>query len=172
MKLLVLSDIHSNICALEAIWQAESDADAIVSAGDLTDYGPFPRQVIAWFRAHAVKTVCGNHDRNLIRVWESRKALPEQLPREEYRWVHDNCDRLEQDDVDYLKSLPEALEFAADGYSYRITHQYDRGYSRPQSVHDMDRFLAGMPLAGTHLPMRLILGHSHRQNSGEVGMGM
>ena len=39
MKLLILSDAHSNIFALDAILRAEADADAILCAGDLTDHG-------------------------------------------------------------------------------------------------------------------------------------
>ena len=46
MKILALSDIHSNIYALDAIWDKEKDADLIVAAGDLVDYGPFPKKDI------------------------------------------------------------------------------------------------------------------------------
>lgn len=48
MKALILSDIHSNIYALEAIWNKERDSDLILCAGDLVDYGPFPQEVLAW----------------------------------------------------------------------------------------------------------------------------
>ena len=66
MKLLILSDVHANPCALDAIWAKESDCDAIYCTGDLVDYGPFPVEVIRWFREHNVKCVLGNHDAELI----------------------------------------------------------------------------------------------------------
>ena len=52
MKLLIISDIHGNIDALEAVWAADGWADQIYCAGDLTDYGVFPKQVIAWLKEH------------------------------------------------------------------------------------------------------------------------
>ena len=163
MKLLIISDAHSNIYALDAILEAEADADAIYCAGDLTDYGPFPHEVIARFKQYDIKTVMGNHDRNLLRVWEEMKGREEPLSVEEYRWVHHNCDRMDEGDIDYLKALPDTLDFIADGFHYRISHQYDRGYGRPQSILDFDNFIGERPAEARDLPTRLILGHSHRQ---------
>jgi predicted phosphodiesterase len=40
MKLLILSDIHSNWAALQSVLEAESDSDKILCLGDLVDYGP------------------------------------------------------------------------------------------------------------------------------------
>lgn len=42
MKLLVISDIHGNWAALQAVLKAEQDADRILCLGDLVDYGPEP----------------------------------------------------------------------------------------------------------------------------------
>ena len=163
MKLLIISDAHSNICALDAVLSAEADADAIYCAGDLTDYGPFPHEVIARFKQYNIKTVMGNHDRNLLRVWEEMKIREEALSQEEFRWVHHNCERMDEGDIDYLRTLPDTLDFVADGYHYRISHQYDRGYGRPQSIFDFDNFIGEKPTDARDLPTRLILGHSHRQ---------
>ena len=63
MKLLILSDVHGNVDALRAIWKEEQDSDKIYCAGDLTDYGAFPEEVIRWMREHHAEVVCGNHDR-------------------------------------------------------------------------------------------------------------
>lgn len=62
MKALVLLDIHSNMRALEAIWAKERDCDRVYGVGDLVDYGPQPREVVAWMRAHEIPCVQGNHD--------------------------------------------------------------------------------------------------------------
>ena len=42
MKLAVLSDIHGNWPALEAVLHAEPDPDVVVFCGDAVDYGPQP----------------------------------------------------------------------------------------------------------------------------------
>jgi putative phosphoesterase len=65
MKLLVLSDIHGNWPALEAVLQAEPDFDAVAFCGDVVDYGPCPVECIRWLRGHADHLVRGNHDNAL-----------------------------------------------------------------------------------------------------------
>jgi putative phosphoesterase len=65
MKILLISDIHGNWPALQAVLAAEPDADQILCLGDLVDYGPQPAECVAW----AMKTLSpdwliqGNHDR-------------------------------------------------------------------------------------------------------------
>jgi len=65
MKILILSDIHGNWAALQAVLAAEGDADQILCLGDLVNYGPQPAECVAW----AMKTLTpdwliqGNHDR-------------------------------------------------------------------------------------------------------------
>jgi len=61
MKLLIISDIHSNYEALLAVAHAEK-VDEIWCLGDLVDYGPEPAEVVQWVRHHASQCVLGNHD--------------------------------------------------------------------------------------------------------------
>jgi len=65
MKLLIMSDIHGNWPALEAVLQAEPDWDTVAFCGDVVDYGPCPVECIAWLRDHASHLVRGNHDNAL-----------------------------------------------------------------------------------------------------------
>jgi putative phosphoesterase len=64
MKTLVVSDIHGNWCALQAVLQAEPDAERILCLGDLVNYGPQPVECVGWAmqlsRPHRV--IQGNHD--------------------------------------------------------------------------------------------------------------
>ena len=62
MKLLILSDIHGNGPALEAVLRAEPEPDAIVFCGDVVDYGPQPMECLRWLAEHAAHRVRGNHD--------------------------------------------------------------------------------------------------------------
>ena len=163
MKILLLSDVHSNIQALEAIWAKESDCDAIYCVGDLVDYGPFPAEVIRWFRDHQVQTVFGNHDQRLIQIYDQYDGDMSAIAPQDYCWVHHNCARLSREDVDYLKSLPETLDFTADGFYYRLSHQYAPRYARPQGIHQFDAFVEQIPPQRRDLPFRLLFGHTHRQ---------
>ena len=64
MKLALISDIHGNLPALEAVLKRidQSGADAIVCMGDLVGYGPQPNEVIDLVRSRNIPCVEGNHD--------------------------------------------------------------------------------------------------------------
>jgi putative phosphoesterase len=65
LRLGLISDIHGDPIALELAWAhlTTMEADAIVCAGDLVGYGPFPDRVVAFLVEHQVTSVRGNHDR-------------------------------------------------------------------------------------------------------------
>jgi diadenosine tetraphosphatase ApaH/serine/threonine PP2A family protein phosphatase len=64
MRYLVLSDIHANLEALEAVLTAGADADGVLVLGDLVGYGADPNAVIARVRTLADATIIrGNHDK-------------------------------------------------------------------------------------------------------------
>ncbi|HKI20538.1 MAG TPA: metallophosphoesterase family protein [Isosphaeraceae bacterium] len=65
MKLLILSDIHGNWPALEAVLRAEGSWDAVAFCGDVVDYGPNPVECLHWVAEHAEFRVRGNHDNAL-----------------------------------------------------------------------------------------------------------
>ena len=163
MKLLIISDLHSNVEGVKAIWAKESDADAVYMAGDQVDYGTDPVATIDWVRSHGVHCVRGNHDDRLLRVWsEGRYA---QMDPEHFAWVHHNCCRLDEERIAYLRGLPMHLSFIADGYAYLMTHRYGDAYQIIESRYHFDRYWEEhFDLAGAEgLPRRMIFGHSHRQ---------
>ena len=64
MRYLILSDIHANREALEAVLaSAESAYDRIVCCGDLVGYGADPDAVVEWVRTNVSSVVRGNHDK-------------------------------------------------------------------------------------------------------------
>lgn len=116
MKTLLLSDIHSNIDALHAIWEREKDADCVYCAGDLVDYGFFPHEVLAWCREHEVQAVAGNHDRELTAIAAGKQPLTAGT------FAAYNLSLLDEKDLDYLNRLPDERRFVLDGYTYYMTH--------------------------------------------------
>jgi len=64
MRLLVLSDLHANLTALEAsLSAAESKWDRVVCLGDVVGYGPDPNEVASRIRELGATTIRGNHDK-------------------------------------------------------------------------------------------------------------
>ena len=61
---LILSDIHGNNEALEAVLEdARGRYDGILCLGDLVGYGADPNQVTEWAKSNAASVIRGNHDR-------------------------------------------------------------------------------------------------------------
>ena len=78
MKLLILSDIHGNLAALQSVLDAESDSDKILCLGDLVDYGPDPAGCVAWAMAANGESLViqGNHDWGVALKKDPRSSLP------------------------------------------------------------------------------------------------
>ncbi|MEW5990122.1 MAG: metallophosphoesterase family protein [Chloroflexota bacterium] len=62
MRIAVLSDIHSNIVALDAVLAAAGAVDAVWHLGDVVGYGPEPDAVVARLAGIGATGVKGNHD--------------------------------------------------------------------------------------------------------------
>lgn len=62
MKYGILSDIHGNLEALEAILEALGEVDAYLCLGDVVGYGANPNECCARIREIAAVTILGNHD--------------------------------------------------------------------------------------------------------------
>ena len=161
MKALILSDIHSNIYALEAIWDQEQDSDVIYCTGDLVDYGPFPKEVLDWVREHKVISTQGNHDRWLVNAFRSLNKGDRTSGSR--AWIDHNVERLVEDDIDFLEGLPLAISFQIDRLKFGMTHLY-YDYDEITNLNafyqfQKDRFHGENNSDLNHL----ILGHTHRQ---------
>lgn len=63
MRFLVISDIHANLAALEAVLaDAEGEWDQIWCLGDVVGYGPDPNECAALLQEHDHLSLSGNHD--------------------------------------------------------------------------------------------------------------
>ena len=62
MRIAVLSDIHANLPALEAVASDLPTVDQVWVLGDTVGYGPQPNEVIATLQAMGARSVLGNHD--------------------------------------------------------------------------------------------------------------
>jgi putative phosphoesterase len=162
MKALILSDIHSNIFALEAIWTQEQDCDIVYCTGDFVDYGPFPKEVLDWVRAHDVNCTVGNHDRWVVKTYRAG-IFRDNIPVDELAWVHHNASLLAEEDILYLENLPKVISFNIAGINYGMTHLYKK-YDEIKSLHAYDVFREQAFVgSGDSDFSRLILGHTHRQ---------
>jgi len=105
MRYLILSDIHGNLAALEAVLEAAGNSyDKVWCLGDIVGYGPFPNESIARLRAMNPLCVAGNHD------WAAlgRLDLDEFSNDARYAclWTQKALTQVSQE---YLEELPERI---------------------------------------------------------------
>lgn len=166
MKILLISDIHANIQALEAVLNAERDWDMLACAGDYVDYGTSPKEVIACIKSldKPKVLVIGNHDRHLINTYQSGEY--QKVSGHAYKWVHYDCSLMSECDVAWLDALPIHASFEADGIHYLMQHQLkDGGYDtieHPIQFRSCWKEWSGHEIPSDSEP-RMIFGHSHRQ---------
>lgn len=78
MRILVISDIHANLTALNAVLSSAGRYDAVWCLGDIVGYGPDPNSCVEVVRS-LPKLVCvlGNHDAAVIGETETLSFNPE-----------------------------------------------------------------------------------------------
>ena len=101
MKLALLSDIHSNLEALDAVVEALPEVDRIVVLGDIVGYGPDPNDVIERLQSLEARAVRGNHDQAMLdpamlELFNAHAAAAA-------RWT---LDVLTPESLTYLEELP------------------------------------------------------------------
>jgi predicted phosphodiesterase len=101
VRYLIISDIHSNWEALQAVLTAAQGLyDRIVCLGDLVGYGADPNRVTEWARANVAVVIRGNHDKACSGL-ESLEWFNE-IAREAALWT---LNQLEPDNLQYLVNL-------------------------------------------------------------------
>lgn len=111
MRYLVVSDLHSNWEALEAVLEAaHGEYDRIVCCGDLAGYGPDPNRVLDWARVSLDAVVRGNHDRACCGMEDLDWFNP--IARAATVWT---MAQLSQVNFEYLRVLP-AGPLQVDGF--------------------------------------------------------
>ena len=102
MRILLLSDIHSNLEALQACLAVAPPADVIVNLGDIVGYGASPNEVTAKARELGGTFVRGNHDK-VVTGLDSVEAF-NPVAGLAAVW---NRDQLASEHLDWLRALPK-----------------------------------------------------------------
>ncbi|RCU47131.1 metallophosphoesterase [Haloplanus salinus] len=148
MRLGVISDVHGNRVALEAVLDDLPDVDRLVCAGDVVGYNPWPADCVAAMRDRSIPTVMGNHDRAVAGEtpfrFNSIAAAGVDYARE----------RLDDDGLAWLADLPS--ERAVAGGRVKLVHGHP---DDPDRYTYPEEFSARM-LQGEDL---LVTGHTHVQ---------
>jgi diadenosine tetraphosphatase ApaH/serine/threonine PP2A family protein phosphatase len=105
MRILILSDIHANLTALDAVLTDAGVVDAVWCLGDLVGYGPDPNECIQRIRElPSLLCILGNHDAAALSQIDVTTFNPE--ARQALQWTQG---MLSDSSVAFLKSLPERI---------------------------------------------------------------
>jgi predicted phosphodiesterase len=159
MTVALLSDIHANLVALEAVLADLPPVDAIWVMGDTVGYGPDPADTLALLRERGATLVAGNHDR-AVATGEGLELLntAARAAAERHRSWLSRADR------DALAALPVTLE-PADRYA--ICHGSPRD---PLWEYVFDARTAAFAMAGI-AATRCCVGHTHVPATFRTGDG-
>jgi predicted phosphodiesterase len=152
----VISDIHANLQALEAVTGAleRIGLDSYLCPGDLVGYGAQPNECLEVVAGLEAVCVAGNHDLMAIGELPTDKCIP--LGRRAIRWTRDV---LSDEARAYLCALPRRAE--AEG-GIVIAHG---------ALHDPERYILTTDQAGAELDRlarehpgsrALVVGHTHQ----------
>jgi predicted phosphodiesterase len=104
MRVLVLSDIHSNMTALEAVLKDAGSVDEIWCLGDMIGYGPDPNAVLERLHGLPNLTCCllGNHDVALL--GDMNFAVFNTEARKSLIWQQES---ISAENLAHLRTLPQ-----------------------------------------------------------------
>ena len=149
MKVALCSDVHANVVALEAVLADCPPVDAIVCAGDVVGYNPWPGECVDRLRERDAIAIVGNHDRVLL------EGTTFQYNEMAKAGIAIARERLDDDQRAWLASLPDERR-CFDG-RLRVVHGHpgdpDR-YTYPEEF--SPRLLDDEDV--------LVMGHTHVQH--------
>ena len=151
MRALVLSDIHANLEALEAVLADAQDRggfDVIWCLGDTVGYGPDPGACVDRIREFDLVAVAGNHDHAAVGLIDARDFNPGAKAATEW-----TAGQIDAGQIEFLSSLP----FVSVQEPFTLVHGSLRD---PIVEYLLDRDSASGTLALLQTNFCLV-GHSH-----------
>ena len=149
MQVGVLSDVHANRIALDAVIEDMPDVEGLVHAGDVVGYNPWPAECVEQLQSLDVVSVSGNHDRAVATGTGFRFNSMAQAG------VQYAISSLDDEHVAWLTSLPDSRR--AFDERVRVVHGHPDDPDRYTYPDDVEADLLGSESV-------LVLGHTHVQH--------
>jgi len=154
MRHAIISDIHSNLEALQAVLGeiARLRADTVYCLGDIVGYNANPNECVAIIRSEGIRSVLGNHDSRAAGLEDADDFNP--YAADAIRWTRE---QLVQENADYLRDLPRELVVNDLMLFHGSVHDTDRYILYRKDILDNFRLLQEVPGA----PRIGLFGHTH-----------
>lgn len=182
MRLGIISDIHANLHALQAVWedlQAHSP-DTVYCLGDLVGYGAHPNEVIEFIRQLQIPTIMGNYDEGVGFDLDDcgcvyKDPRLHQLGDLSLAWSREHTN---DENKAYLRSLPIHIRLEERRPKLLLVHGSPRKMNeylfedRPKATFERIAKVAGCDVllfGHTHLPYTRRVAGTLFVNTGSVG---
>ncbi|PYE48387.1 metallophosphoesterase family protein [Deinococcus yavapaiensis] len=128
VRLLLVSDIHANLAAFEAVL-ADADRrgfDAVYCLGDALGYGPRPREVMRLLQTREASCVLGNHDAWALEFLRGEAPVRRDgVVGQALNWQL-SC--LTPNELEFLAQWPDGRDERVDGTDVRFRHGSPMSY--------------------------------------------
>ncbi|MDE7163342.1 MAG: YfcE family phosphodiesterase [Clostridia bacterium] len=144
MKIGIITDVHSNVVALDKIIQRfnTEKCDVIICCGDIIGIGPYPEQTVQYMMS-LPNLICvrGNHDHYQFR------GIPDKITESEklhHLWIKS---LLSESSIIFLKALPQKAEITVEGHTLSVLHyavdsENRYGFVKNPTKNDLDELFS------------------------------
>jgi len=156
MKIAVISDVHSNLTALEAVIKdiESQNIKSIACLGDILGYGPFPVESFEIVKDFCQIILKGNHDEACI-----NDMIPFEFTRYAAEGIRFSKDKINDSIKEYMSKLPfthliEPLDTILCHGTYREPEKWNYILNKQDAKHEIRHIPHRICLVGhTHIPM-------------------
>jgi predicted phosphodiesterase len=175
MKYALISDVHSNLPALEAVLadidsEEEEGVDAIYHLGDMVGYAPWPNEVVALIRELGIRGIAGNYDSTTATDYphcgcKADSPRAEELSHLSYGWTREH---VSPETKKFLGALPFRMDlWPRGGHKSRPTLTLVHGTPTLNTLYwtedRPDSFCSKMAkAAGAREGDLIAFGHTHK----------
>jgi protein phosphatase len=172
MKIVIISDLHSNFDALSALPEL---GDELWVLGDLVNYGPMPAEVVSFVRTHSEIVIRGNHD-HAVGFDVDPRCTPRYAEMADTTLQYSKAN-LDGDAITFLRDLPVTRVLERDKRRFFLCHAIPSnplyGYCPENSdlwPKELEQVDADFLLVGhTHTPFIRKIGAKTIVNPGSLG---
>jgi len=164
MKIAVFSDIHGNIEALKAVYDAaiSAQAEKFFHLGDLGGYAPFVNEVVDFLIEHELEGVQGNYDETVANNREHcgckyEDPLQEEMANRSFTWTKEHASSKSKA---YMKNLPTEIKRTIEGKQLWLFHATPKKNNLYWYEDRSEKFFHEM--AGKGSADIMIYGHTHK----------
>lgn len=120
----LISDIHANLPALEAVYEHATahGAQLFLNAGDIVGYGPYPNECLDFIRLRKIISVKGDYDQKVLEFPTKKNIFIQKknvLKVMAFQWAYE---QLSVRNFQFLSDLPEHYTFDLEEAKLHLTH--------------------------------------------------